>query len=67
MYSTPSEYLDAVNQVNITWPTRYDDLFPYASEINRFWTGYYTTRPNGKKAVRDGSSLSLASNKLYVL
>jgi hypothetical protein len=29
-YSTPSEYIDAIADENITWPTKYDDLFPYS-------------------------------------
>lgn len=67
MYSTPSEYLDAVNEADIEWPTRYDDMFPYSTGIDNFWTGYYSNRPSGKKYVRDGSANSLASNKLYAL
>jgi hypothetical protein len=30
IYSTPSEYLDAITALNISWPTNYDDMFPYA-------------------------------------
>lgn len=31
MYSTPSEYFDAVQSIpDMVWPTRYDDMFPYA-------------------------------------
>lgn len=30
MYSTPSNYVDAVNALNVEWPTKYDDMFPYA-------------------------------------
>jgi len=29
-YSTPSEYVDAVKAYNVSWPTKYDDLMPYA-------------------------------------
>jgi hypothetical protein len=30
IYSTPSMYIDAISAQNIKWPTKYDDLFPYA-------------------------------------
>jgi len=30
IYSTPSMYVDAIAAENITWPTKYDDMFPYA-------------------------------------
>ena len=29
-YSTPSQYVDALDKANITFPTKYDDMFPYA-------------------------------------
>jgi len=70
-YSTPSEYIDAIAQENITWPTKYDDLFPYSdktgnSEIKSdFWTGYFTSKANSKGFVRKGSSFTHASNALY--
>ena len=49
LYSTPSEYLDAVIAEDITWPTRYDDMFPYADMPDDYWTGYFTSRPNSKR------------------
>ena len=54
MYSTPSEYFDALVKANIEWPTRYDDMFPYATTDNDFWTGYYSSRPSAKQNIRDG-------------
>jgi len=29
-YSTPSDYVDALHKHNVTWPVKYDDMFPYA-------------------------------------
>ena len=29
-YSTPYEYVDALYKLDIKWPTKYDDLFPYS-------------------------------------
>jgi len=54
-YSTPSQYIDAVKANNISWPTKYDDLMPYADQRANYWTGYYTSRPNLKDFVRRGS------------
>ena len=45
-YSTPGEYLDALIAQNITWPTKYDDMFPYADHPQDYWTGYFTSRAN---------------------
>lgn len=50
IYSTPSMYVDAVNAEKINWPTKYDDMFPYADERDgpAYWTGYFTSRANDK-------------------
>ena len=29
-YSTPSDYIDALQKHNVQWPTKYDDMFPYS-------------------------------------
>lgn len=65
MYSTPSKYIEAVNSLNIAWPTRYADMFPYADVPEDYWTGYFTSRPNSKKQIRDGQALLHSSSKYY--
>jgi hypothetical protein len=60
-------YVDAVNAENIEWPTKYDDMFPYADNENSFWTGYFSSRANNKEYIRRASQLAHASNKLYSL
>lgn len=55
-YSTPSCYLKALHDSEITWPEKSDDFFPYASDIHSFWTGYYTSRPTQKHFERMGNS-----------
>ena len=60
-------YIDALGKENLKWPTRYDDLFPYADGADSFWTGYFTSRANAKEYVRRGSRNLLASNKMYGL
>jgi hypothetical protein len=32
IYSTPGAYLDVLVSQNIVWPTKYDDMFPYADQ-----------------------------------
>jgi hypothetical protein len=54
LYSTPGEYIDALYAANISWPTRYDDMFPYADRPEDYWTGYFTSRPGAKWQVREG-------------
>jgi hypothetical protein len=64
-YSTPSNYVDAVKAHNVTWPTKYDDMFPYSDGPDAYWTGYYTSRPNLKRHVREASRNYHASTQLY--
>lgn len=64
MYSTPGEYLQALKDQNLTWPLKYDDMFPYADQAEDFWTGYYTSRPNSKKQVRDAQANLHSSQKM---
>lgn len=60
-YSTPSDYVDAVKKANVTWPVKFDDMFPYEDSPQEVWTGYFTTRPNDKGYTRRASSLGLAA------
>lgn len=57
-------YLDALKEQDLTWPVKYDDMFPYADFANSYWTGYFTSRANLKKLIRDGSANLHASTKL---
>lgn len=54
-YSTPSCYLKSLHDANITWPTKSDDFFPYASDPHAFWTGYFSSRPSVKRFERVGN------------
>ncbi len=65
-YSTPSDYVDAIKKYNVSWPTKYDDMFPYSDLPTQYWTGYFTSRANSKSYARTGSSFMHASNLLYV-
>ncbi|XP_034666347.1 lysosomal alpha-mannosidase isoform X1 [Drosophila subobscura] len=55
IYSTPSCYLKSLHESGITWPTKSDDFFPYASDPHAYWTGYFTSRPTLKRYERDGN------------
>ena len=56
IYSTPSCYLKAVNDAGLTYTTKFDDFFPYASDENSYWTGYFTSRPTSKYYERLGNN-----------
>lgn len=53
IYSTPSIYLEELNKLDIKFPTKTDDFFPYADEEHAYWTGYFTSRAALKGNVRD--------------
>ena len=65
LYSTPSQYIDALKEENIEWPVKYDDMFPYADKDQSYWTGFYTSRPNKKEEDRVAQANLHASNKIY--
>jgi hypothetical protein len=67
MYSTPQMYVDSLAASNLEWPTKYDDMFPYADSETAFWTGYFSSRANAKKYMRDASHTLHSSNKLFAL
>lgn len=64
-YSTVYDYINAVKAENITWPTKYDDMFPYADWEDQYWSGYFTSRANSKSQVRFGQQNLNASNKAF--
>ncbi|KAL3318583.1 mannosidase, alpha, class 2B, member [Cichlidogyrus casuarinus] len=59
VYSTPDCYTLAVNKAfnrRGQIPQKDGDFFPYASEGDRYWTGFYTSRPTFKYYVRKSSN-----------
>ena len=40
IYSTLSDYVIAVNKLNLTWKIEQPDFFTYASEAHQWWSGY---------------------------
>ena len=65
-YSTPSIYYKARAAEGISWSTKTDDFFPYATGPGNQWTGYFTSRPGLKRYVRDSSVLLQAARQLEV-
>ena len=45
-------FCKALHDFNISWPTKTDDFFPYASDPHAYWTGYFTSRPTSKRMIR---------------
>jgi hypothetical protein len=66
-YSTPSEYIKELRNSNIKWPTKYDDDTTYSDNKNDMWTGYYSSKTNLKKQIRESSNHFHASQKLLAL
>ncbi|XP_065090817.1 lysosomal alpha-mannosidase-like isoform X2 [Ochlerotatus camptorhynchus] len=66
-YSTPSCYLKALHDADITWPTKSDDFFPYSSDPHAFWTGYFTSRPTIKRFERVGNHFLQVCKQLTAL
>jgi len=70
-YSTVENFLASVKAdgkaKNIEWPTWKGDMFPQFTDMNEYWSGYYTDDPAFKKRVRDFSSYSQAIGTMYAL
>jgi hypothetical protein len=71
-FSTPSQYYEAVQkeaqEKKIEFPTHVSDFMPMEQVYkDSFWTGYYTSRPNFKKYIRDLSSTIFSSSNLFAL
>ena len=47
-YSSPQEYLEAVNAEGKTYEENNYDFFPYSDNDNSFWTGYFVSRSSLK-------------------
>ena len=63
LYSTPSCYLKAMNNDGDIWSTKQDDFFPYAMDVNGYWSGYFTSRPAFKLHERVANGLLQAAQQ----
>eukprot|EP00091_Calanus_sinicus_P010397 TRINITY_DN24210_c0_g1_i1.p1 TRINITY_DN24210_c0_g1~~TRINITY_DN24210_c0_g1_i1.p1 ORF type:complete len:212 (-),score=33.35 TRINITY_DN24210_c0_g1_i1:31-666(-) len=67
LYSTPSCYLQALQEGDEVYPIKSDDFFPYASGEHSYWTGYFTSRPAVKLQERLGARDLTVTRQLSVM
>ncbi|MFS7935649.1 putative alpha-mannosidase [Helianthus anomalus] len=67
LYSTPSIYTDAKHVEPDSWPLKEDNYFPYASDVDAYWTAYFTSRAGLKGYVRMLCGHYLAARQLEVM
>lgn len=63
-FSTPSEYLAALEAEKQEFPVFTGDLISLAN-TNDIWTGYYSSRPDLKKSIKTASAESHLQNKVF--
>ncbi|CAK4634012.1 hypothetical protein AeMF1_003692 [Aphanomyces euteiches] len=67
LYSTLGNYTDLkLQDKSIQWAVKTDDFFPYADQVNGFWSGYFTSRPALKRYVRVANNLLQSLRQLEV-
>ncbi|RZC32509.1 lysosomal alpha-mannosidase, partial [Asbolus verrucosus] len=67
IYSTPSCYVKAVHDSKKSFQPKTDDFFPYSSDGNSFWTGYFISRPTLKRFERESNNFLQVCKQLYAL
>jgi len=63
--STPQTYVNALKSENVEWPVKSEDFIQYASDPYRYWTGFYSSRPGLKKAIKDTSAAYGSHSHLF--
>ena len=70
-FSTPSEYFDAVHAAaavtSAKFPTFAGDFYPYSDDGKSYWTGFYSTRPNLKRSIREMDGFVASASLLFAL
>lgn len=51
-YSTPQRYLDAIEQLNYSWPVNEYDYFLDSDNGHAYWSGYFSSRAEYKRFER---------------
>ena len=64
-YSTPYDYIEEIQKLEVEWPVKYDDHLPYSDHPDAYWTGFYTSRTSIKGYVRE-SSQDLNSQSIFL-
>lgn len=57
--------MKAIHEQNLAYTVKTDDHVPYADFVDYNWSGFYTSKPNLKKYIRDGLALFQASSKVF--
>ena len=66
VFSTPSEYIEAIKKDKASYPVFYGDLLPYVEpNQEEVWSGYFSSRPQVKKNIKDTSAMIHAQNKVF--
>ncbi|CAK92599.1 unnamed protein product (macronuclear) [Paramecium tetraurelia] len=51
-YGTPKQYIQALNQQNISYPFQEEDFLPYSDHPFEYWSGFFSSRPAFKGYVK---------------
>lgn len=65
-FSTLSFYDEMVGHHDKEMQSLYADMLPFSADGMTYNTGLFTSRPNLKVAIRTGSRILHAANKLFV-
>lgn len=63
-YSSPEDYVSAKATYNVKWPRKKDDFFPYADFGHAYWTGYFSSRSNSKRFIRQATAYLQAARQM---
>lgn len=66
-YSTPSKYIKSINKLNIPYPLKTDDFWPYADNAHAYWTGYFVSRVAIKGIVKEAGRFLQSVRTLFAL
>ncbi|CAG0917105.1 unnamed protein product [Notodromas monacha] len=64
-FGTLSDYFSSLRERQTRFPSLQGDFFPLAHEPGNYWTGYFSSRPFWKGAVRDLESELRAAELLF--
>lgn len=64
VFSTPSEYIAALEKEKLNLPIFTGDLIQLADQ-NEVLTGYYSSKPDFKKSLKTAASESHNQNKIF--
>ncbi|OQR94399.1 lysosomal alpha-mannosidase [Thraustotheca clavata] len=67
-YSTLGDYTDLkLADKSIQWTVKTDDFFPYADNMNAYWSGFFSSRPTLKRFARVSNGILQSMRHLETL